>query len=168
NLIVSEQETPGMGTMWQGYNGKVGWAWNELQGYRTMEGPELQQLIGNADMQGSLRLSAQCPFRRLLGEQEDNGRRLLGVALASFQGVAGNFWFDTRTKDLVRVETFIQAGPSGQLKVVADFADFRRVDGVLIPFHTVVTNPAMRMVTTIESVEHNLPLDDAIFQPRKE
>ncbi|MDI1319469.1 MAG: hypothetical protein PSW75_04640 [bacterium] len=168
NLLLIQQETPGLGTEWQGYNGEIGWVWSELQGYRVMQGAELQQLVSGADLQGPLRLSASCPFRRLLEEREDSGRRIIGIALASFQGVEGNFYFDTRTKDLVRVETFIQAGANGQLKVVADFSDFRRVDGILIAFQTVVTNPALRMVTTIESVQHDVPIDDAIFQPKKE
>ncbi|MFI5337805.1 MAG: hypothetical protein ACHQ5A_13540, partial [Opitutales bacterium] len=60
------------------------------------------------------------------------------------------------------------AGPQGQLKVTVDFSDFRTVDGIVLPFVTVMTNPAMRIVTTILSVQHNVPLDDAIFKPRKD
>ena len=167
NLVVIEQEVPGMGTNWQGYNGKVGWAWSELQGYRTMEGAELQQMLGTADMEGPLRLSVLCPLRKLLEEKEENGRLVTGIALATPQGPVGNFYFDTKTFLLVRVETFVQAGANGQLKIVADFSDFRKVDGVIIPFVTVITNPAMRLVTTIESVTQNVPLDDALFEPRK-
>jgi hypothetical protein len=167
NLYVCEQEVPSMGPAQQGYDGRTGWAWSELQGYCVMEGVELQQMIGEADMMGPLRLRTLCPLRRLLGEKDENGRQLVGIALATLQGPVGVFYFDTKTFLLVRLETFVQAGPNGQLKVVADFSDFRRVDGIMIPFVTVVTNPAMRIVTTIESVQHDLPLDDAMFRPRK-
>lgn len=168
NLLVIEQDVPGMGPMWQGFDGRIGWAWSELQGYREMQGAELQQMLASADLEGPLRLNEQCPLRRLLEEKEDNGRRLIGIALATLAGPAGNFYFDTKTHFLVRVETFIQTGADGQMKVVADFDDFRKVDGMTLPFRTTLTNPAMQVVTTLEAVLHNKPLDDAIFQSRKE
>ncbi|WP_157693617.1 hypothetical protein [Opitutus sp. GAS368] len=168
NLMVVERETPGMGPSAEGYNGQVGWAWSELQGSRTLQGAELQQLLGNADLEGPLRLSEQCPLRRMLEEKEDHGRRIVGIAMATLAGPVGNFYFDVNTSDIVRVESFMQAGPDGQLKVTADLSDFRKVDGVRLPFRTIIDNPAMHIITTIESVRHNVPLDDAIFQPRKD
>jgi hypothetical protein len=104
----------------------------------------------------------------MLEEKEDHGRRIVGIAMATLAGPVGNFYFDVNTSDIVRVESFMQAGPDGQLKVTADLSDFRKVDGVRLPFRTIIDNPAMHIITTIESVRHNVPLDDAIFQPRKD
>jgi hypothetical protein len=132
-----------------------------------MHGAELQQILDSADMSGPLRLSTQCPFRKLLDETVENGRRLAGVALATIQGPAGNFHFDAETGQLVRAESFVQAGANGQLKVVAEFSDFRKVDGVTLPFSVILTNPAIRTVTTVESIAQNEPLDDALFLPKK-
>ena len=115
-----------------------------------------------------MKLSALCPLRRLLDDKVVNGRRLTGIALASLQGPSGNFYFDPMTYELVQVESFVQAGPTGQLKMLAEFADYRRVDGIMIPYVTTLTNPAMRMVMIVESVKHNLPIDDALFRPKKE
>jgi hypothetical protein len=167
NLLLMKQEVPGMGTTWEGFNGKVGWAWSELEGYRTMQGAELQQMLGNADLEGPLRLRTQCPFRKLLPEKEENGRALTGIALATIGGPAGILYFDTKTGRLVRADSFVQAGANGQLKIVADFSDFRKVDGVTMPFVTVLTNPAIRTVMTIESIKQNVPIDEALFQPKK-
>ena len=96
------------------------------------------------------------------------GRRAVGLALGSVQGLAGLHYFDAETGQLVEVESVLSAGPQGQLKVTVDFSDFRSVDGVVQPFVTIMTNPAMRIVTTIQSVVFNVPLDDAIFKPRKD
>lgn len=168
NLLASMQETPGVGPAWQGYDGKVGWAWSEVEGYREMQGAELQQMIGGADLEGPLKLSAACPFRRLLEEKWEDGRTLVGVAMASLAGVEGNFYFDQKTAELVRVETFVQTGASGRLKVTAEFSDYRLVDGLLLPYLTTVTNPAMRFETRVKSVQHNVPIDDQVFVPHKE
>lgn len=168
NFFLVEQEVAGMGPSLQGFDGRVGWAWNELQGYRTMEGAELQQMLGNADFDTVTRLGELCPLRKLLDEVRDGDRRLIGVAFASLHGVAGNFYYDARTADLVRVETFVQTGADGRLKITLDLADYRRVDGLLIPFVTTMTNPAMRIITTVQSVKHNEDIDDSRFVPKKD
>jgi hypothetical protein len=52
--------------------------------------------------------------------------------------------------------------------VAIDFSDFRLIDGVMLPFETVITNPALRVVTRIQSVKHKVELDNEIVRPRKE
>jgi len=168
NLIVMETDTPGMGKSWEGYDSHVGWAWSELQGYRVMKGTELQQMLNSTDLQGAMRLYETCPLRKKLDEREEQGRRCVGISLATIAGPAGKLYFDAKTGQLLRMETAMQAGASGVLNVIAEFSDFRRVDGLVFPFRTVVTNPAMQMITTVESITHNVPLEDAVFQPRKE
>ena len=88
--------------------------------------------------------------------------------MASLRGPEGNFYFDRMGGELVQLESFVQTGANGQLKVVAEFSDYRRVDGVLLAHTAVVTNPAVRMVTRITSVKHNVSLEDAFFAPRKD
>jgi hypothetical protein len=168
NLMVRQQETPGFGVEWQGFDGKDGWVSNELQGYRTMAGAELQQTISGADLDEPLRLRRMSSMRRYLGETKEPDRTLVGIAMATAQGPVGNFYYDQQTALLARLETFVQAGASGQLKVVADFTDYRQVGGIKVPFKITLTNPAIRIVTDVESVELNVPLEDAFFEPRKE
>ncbi len=168
NLLVRRTESAGLGVEWQGFDGKVGWEQSELQGFRTMQGPELQQMIAGADMDQPVRLRQMSSLRRLLGEVVVDGRTLIGVAMATGQGPLGVFYYERDTALLARLETIIAAGPSGQLKVTADFSDYRQVGGIKVPFALVVTNPAMRLMTKIESVELNVPLEDTFFAPRKE
>jgi hypothetical protein len=168
NLMVRQQETPGFGVEWQGFDGKIGWVSNELQGFRTMQGAELLQTVSGADLDEPLRLRRMSSMRRYLGEIREPGRTLVGIAMATVQGPVGNFYYDQQTALLARLETFVQAGASGQLKVVADFTDYRQVGGIKVPFKITLTNPAIRIVTDVESVELNVPLEDAFFEPRKE
>jgi hypothetical protein len=168
NLMVRQQESPGMGVEWQGFDGKTGWASNELQGFRTMQGAELLQMRAGADMDEPLRLRRMSTLRRQLDEIVVNGRALMGIAMATAQGPVGNFYYDQKTSLLTRLETYVQAGANGQLGVVVDFSDYRQVGGIKLPFVIVLTNPAMRMVTKIDSVKQNVPLDDALFQPKKD
>jgi hypothetical protein len=168
NLLLIEQVAPGTGRSWRGYDGKVGWAWSELEGYREMQGPELQQMLAGTDLDGPLKISLHCPLRRFFDDKTENGRHLIGVAMASLRGPEGNFYFDRQNGELVQLETFVQTGPNGTLKIVADFSDYRRVDGMLLAHTVVITNPAMRIVTRTKWVKHNVALEDAFFAPRKE
>lgn len=165
--VLVEQDIPGVGLMLQGYNGKVGWAWSEMQGYRELQGPELAQLIGSANI-APRKIGEDTPLRRVVGESTGaDGHRVLAVDLATVAGSAGIFHFDLETGLLVKLETVIQAGPGGSIKVVMGLGDYREVDGVKMAFAQTITNPAMRMTTTTLEVVHNRELPDEIFQPRK-
>lgn len=168
NLILSEQETSGLGHSAQGFDGHTGWASSDLQGFRTLAGVELQQMTANADLRVDAQLPERCPLRKFLGAREVNGRRTQALALASMQGIAGTYYFDEENGRLLRVESVVSAGPQSSMTATFDFSDFREVNGITLPFMTVMTNPAVRMVTKVESVENNVALDDAIFRPRRD
>lgn len=168
NLFLNEQDTPGMGHAMQGFDGKTGWANSDLQGFRTLKGEELQQLLTSSALASDARLAQRYPMRRLLGERVVNGRLTEAIALGSMQGIAGTYYFDEENGRLLRVESLVAAGPQSTIRATLDYSDFREVNGVTMPFTSVLTNPALRVVTTVQSVQNNVPLDDTIFQPRKE
>lgn len=165
--VLIEQDIPGVGRMLQGYDGKTGWAWGEMQGYRELHGAELAQLIGSSNI-APRKIGEDTPLRRVVGENTGkDGHRILVVDLATVAGSAGIFHFDLETGLLVKLETVVQAGPGGAIKVVMDLEDYREVEGVKMAFSQTVTNPAMRMTTKVLHVEHNRELPDEIFHPRK-
>jgi len=168
NLVVLEEESAGTGKSWKGFDGRTGWAWSEIEGFRQLKATELSQIASSVDLDGSNRLAALCPLRRWLGEEPRSGRTLIGIALADPQAPVGTFYFDAHTYELVELATTVQAGADGRLDVTIGFADYRPVDGIMIPFTTTITNPALRLETKIQSVKHNVPLDDALFWPKKD
>lgn len=168
NLILVEQDTPGIGHQAQGFDGTTAWSASEIEGFRTLDGAERQQLLGNANLRHTLDLPAQAPLRRLLPPTEIDGRPVNVVALASLQAPLGTYYFDQENGRILRIEGTVTAGPRGTLPVRVDFSDFRAVDGVVLPFVVTTTNPAMRMVSTIQSVVNNAVEDDALFRPRRD
>lgn len=166
NFVLIEQDIPSMGKIFQGFDGKTGWASSEMQGYRELKGPELMQLLSMADLGADIRLQEMCPLRKLVGERELPRGIATGIELGSLAGPNGTYWFENRTGRLVRIESAIMTGPNSHVTMVMDMDDFRLVDGVWVPFTTRVENPALKMVTRMKSVENNVTLDDAIFKPR--
>ncbi|MFA6287070.1 MAG: hypothetical protein WC661_06745 [Opitutaceae bacterium] len=168
HFVLIEQTVPGMGRSVQGYDGKTGWANSEMQGYRVLKGPELQQLLTNADLDAEAKVSAQCPLRTLMDEHVIDGHRTQAVGLASLRGSSGTYYFDKDSGRLVRVESSLIAGPKSVIRATMDISDFRQIDGVSVAFKTVVDNPAMYLVMAVSAVEQNVPVDDAIFKPRQD
>jgi CubicO group peptidase (beta-lactamase class C family) len=51
-----------------------------------------------------------------------------------------------------------------KLPVTVDYSDYRKVDGVMLPFRTLTISPSMgNVVTTITKVEHNKPIPNETF-----
>ena len=168
NLILLEINTPGMGSDVRGFDGTTGWVNSELQGYRPLKPPELAELMseGRAHLVGGL--AAGSPFRRRLDERTVNGRAADAVALANQSGPAGNFYFDKETGRLLRIGSAVAGDRTTTTESTMDFSDFRRVDGVEIPFVMTQTTALVRVVSTVQSVENNPPIDDGIFRPRRD
>ena len=167
-LVLIEQLVAGTGRTVQGFDGKTAWENSDMQGYRELKGPELQQLLNNADLDAEAKLGIQSPLRTLLGERVVNGHRTQAVALANFQGPGGTYYFDEDSGHLVRVESSLVSGPKSYMQATMDLSDFREVDGVNIAYRTIINNPAVSVVMTVTAVEQNVPVDDAIFTPKRD
>lgn len=106
--------------------------------------------------------------RRLLREvtvlpPETVGSRPMFVIL----GKPGNmrpvrFYFDQQTGLLTRVLRYAEV-PLGFTPVQTDYADYRDLDGVKIPFQRTLTRPTSRSVIEIDTVRQNVPIDDSRF-----
>jgi hypothetical protein len=167
NFFLVETDAAGLGKSWQGYDGQAGWEYSELQGFRAMRGGEVDLFRRNGLLNVE-NFRKTYPFRKIVGVKEINGQRAVALELASPAGRAGRHYFDLRSGQLVRVEAELSFGAEGSLPVTMDFSDFRAVDGVTLPFKTVMANPALRIETIVESVEQNRELDDALFRQRKD
>lgn len=164
--FVMETIVPGVGTSWQGYNGE-GWATSELQGFRRLAGDELKAYIAAYDLHNIDNVTRLYPFRRIVGEKTVGGRRTLALALAGELMMQGTYYFDRGSGHLVRLEANVRTESGEPMPMSFDFSDFRKADGVVIPFRTVVTTPIDEVTSEVVSVEHNGEIPDEQFAPRK-
>lgn len=168
NLILVETDTPGMGKEYRGYDGRTGWLYSELQGYRPLKPAELAELLNSGGIHLVGPLEAALPFRRRVGERMVGGRPALAVALAGGQGPAGTFYFDKENGRLLRIGSTVSGDRENSTESTVDFGDFRKVDGIDIPFIVIQTNPLVRAVSTVKAVENNPVLADEMFRPRRD
>jgi hypothetical protein len=167
DLILCEFDAAGLGRQWEGFDGKTGWASSEIEGFRMLMPAEVAdwKTWGRLSMEG--RLADHYPLRRMLGPRRVNGRAAHAVILSDVQFPAGTFYFDDENGRLLRMSTvFVES--DGHEEATLDYSDFRKVDGVEKPYVTTETDTGGQSVTTITSIQDNIPLDDAMFKPRRD
>lgn len=166
NHLRVETLFPRPGTLKQGFDGRDGWVQHPLQGGRRLAGEELAALAADAWLHPVLHFKDQFPQRRLLPPRTIDGRNL--TVLSMSRGTTGDpelWFFDPVTFLLARVERQMDGGKHGKIPVVIALEDYRKVDGVMMPF-TVRTKLAdLETVLHTDSVEHNVSLGDELFRP---
>ncbi|MDX1980612.1 MAG: hypothetical protein SFV51_10110 [Bryobacteraceae bacterium] len=154
-------------TFVQAFDGTVAWRVNPMQGAtapQRMNETETQEIIANAEFNGALvDYKAKGHAIELLGREEVNGRPAYKLRVARKSGRLSHTWVDAATFLVVKnATTRMQMGR--EIEVESFPGDFRKVDGVLFPFTTESKaggRPLMSM--TVESVEVNPKIDDAVF-----
>ncbi len=169
NLLLLETRFPNPGVLKQGFNGSIGWIQHPLQGERLLEGNELVDFANQAWLQPALHLSEMYAVRKWLGPRNCDGADCTALSLAKKAGLPAETWFFNASSALLsRIEQTVDGGPKGEISVTMLFTDYRKIDGLMTPFavKTIVgaDNPAVS-VFRVESLEHNLKVDDVIFQP---
>lgn len=151
------------GTNTKAYNGRNGW----------MAGPDtplplVTLTAGNLDR---ARLEAIVAFPAAIRQAFSEWR--VGVALIGDQGVqvvqglqggqpAANLYFDDSGL-LVRLVTWTRT-PVGFVPTQIDYADYRDVAGVKIPFRRTVSQTYMRMSIELTEVQPNVTIDRSRFE----
>lgn len=173
NLMLTVLQMPGQETFKDGFDGNVGWEQNPDDGIKDKAGLELGSATRDADFYQPLHLRLQYPNLVFSGP----GKVSLGkggsgkveerealVLEAPRNGRPRLFYFDSHTGLLLRTE---EHDATGKITDAVEYADYREVDGVKVPFIIYIVQDAHFTIKLTE-VKHNVPIDDAIFvKPKK-
>jgi hypothetical protein len=115
-----------------------------------------------ADLQFALHIEQMFPELRVEYPEKIEGREV-NVLYGIREGQpAVKFYFDQQSDLLVRLLLYTDS-PLGVEPVQFDYADYRVVDGVKVPFHVVVSQPETRSSLSIEEIRQNVPIDASKF-----
>jgi hypothetical protein len=165
--ILIETDTKGIGQSLAGYDGKVGWAYSELQGFHLLKASEIPGLYSGLSSLGDPAIENEAPLRRIVGSRLVAGRKTTALALSSLKEILGVFYFDDENGRLVRVASQARSALGNKPLATLDFSDFRPVDGQDIPFESTETRATGQVISRLLSVENNPAVDAAIFRPRQ-
>jgi len=147
----------------QGFDGTVGWSDNPQDGLREQTGAELAETRRDADFYHPLDMHTLYSKFKVLGT-ENVGEHSTYVmeAIPADGGDPDKLYFAADTGLLVRAISQHHS-PEGVDSIQEDFADYRTVDGIQIPFSIHQTSPQMDFTIKVDEVHHNVALDDAQF-----
>ena len=143
------------------FNGGAGWL-SMPHGFHSMTAAEAQA----ASIDAQLYFPARLPqlyqqFRVRPGETID-GRPTYRLSAKSKDLPALNLYFDEQSGLLLRMIRYAET-PLGNNPTQIDYADFRVVDGVKIPFRWTLARPNGRFTIQVEDTKQNVPVDEKLF-----
>jgi photosynthetic reaction center cytochrome c subunit len=146
------------------FDGRLGWI---AAPFRPV--PVLQ--VAGADLDG-MRVDAALMFPALIKEALRDWRVALPVAIddrevqvvqgAGASGLTATLYFDAET-GLLRRQVRLVDSPVGRIPTYVDYADYREVAGVKVPFSWTVTWLDGRDRIELSAVQPNVPIDAARF-----
>jgi outer membrane lipoprotein-sorting protein len=136
---------------------------------QEITGPQGDMMKSDADFDGALMdYKAKGHAVELVGKEKLDGKDVYHLKVTRKSGNIQHFYIDTDSGIELKTTAEIDAGGQKQ-NIETEMSNYQSVDGVMIP-HTIkqLLNGAPIVSMTIEKVEINAPIDDALFKmPKK-
>ncbi len=144
------------------FNGQAGWFAIPGRPARDMQPRDIASAEMDADLQFPLHIQRFFPELRV--EYPENvGERETYVLFGIKEGrPAAKFYFDEQSGLLVRVIRYGDS-PLGFNPSEVDYGDYRKVDGVHVPFLVTFSEPGNRWTIRFDDIRQNVEIGDAIF-----
>lgn len=145
-------------------DGKTAIALNSMMGDREMTGSQLQNMLNQTFPTPLLDYKAAGAKVELAGKEKLNGRDVFVLVYTPKAGAASRQFFDAETFLVSRVVMKVDVAElGGETEQTVETSDYRAVDGIKVPFSIRIQNSAQSISVTLDKVEMNKALDDAMF-----
>ena len=144
------------------FNGHEGWSSGPGRPLREMHDADLDAAQMDADLQFPLHIKRVFADLRLEYPEKIGDREVFVVSATREGQPPVKFYFDEQSGLLVRLVRYAES-PLGRVPTQLDFADYRNVEGVEIPFRWTVAQPGESSTMQMEYIQQNIPIDEAKF-----
>jgi outer membrane lipoprotein-sorting protein len=145
-------------------DGKAAFESNSMSGDREITGDQLQSMVNATFPSPFLNYKEAGAKVEMAGKEKLGEKDAVVLVYTPKSGPAMRLYFDAQTWQLIRSVTKVNAPEAGgDIEQTTDPSDYREVDGLKVPFTLLVTSPAQSVTIHLTKVEHNKPIDDAIF-----
>ena len=143
------------------FNGQAGWL-STPRGVHSMNSSERQSARIDAQLYFPVQLrELYQEFKVLPGESID-GRATFLVTASGVSTPPLRLFFDQQSGLLLRLVRYTET-PLGHNPLEVDYADYRDVGGVKIPYEWTLTRTNGSFTIHITSVQQNVPIDEKLF-----
>jgi len=150
-----------LGKMESGSDGTTFWENSLTTGPRIIEGPELAEAKRDATL--DLYSSWQKYFDKVEFAGIDTvGGKNYRLVLTPKEGNPQTLFFDAQTGLITKMETIFQH-QMGNVPIVTKLEDYRDVEGITLPFRTVMEAMGQARTVVVEAYKHNIDMPDSLF-----
>jgi len=165
NKFRMEMEMQGQ-KMIQVYDGAKGWVlapWMSPEP-QALEGPQLQQAMDQADIDGELYgYKDKGHSADLIGKVKVDENEVYRIKLTTKDGIVKNYYLDADSYLVTKVKSKVTA--QGQEVEIEQFmGDYDNIEGVMVAKKIETKSPMGTAVITIEDVSFNENIEDAAFE----
>lgn len=144
------------------FNGHEGWLGAHGRPVHEMHGGDVDGAAIDADLRLATHLKEMFSGLKVRGTEKVDDHEAYLVEGERAGKTPIDLYFDPQSGLLVRMVRFGETA-LGELPTEIDYADYRDVDGVKIPYRWTLARPGGRFTIQISEVQENVPVDDAKF-----
>lgn len=144
------------------FDGHEGWLVGPGRPVHELRGPELDGAGIDADLHFATHLKQMFTESQVRGTEKIGDHNTYLVVGRREGKPPLRLYFDEQSGLLVRLVRYGETA-LGRLPTQIDYDDYRRVDGVNVPFRWTLARPAGRFTIQATEVKQNVPVDDAKF-----
>jgi hypothetical protein len=145
-------------------DGKTAYQSNSMQGDQEITGARLQGMLNATFPTPLLNYKQAGATIELTGKEMVGDREAYVLLYTPKAGPPSTHYFDTKDYLELRSVTRMDIPElGGETNQTTDDMDYRDVDGVKIPFAVKIVNSMQTITIKLDSVEHNKPIDEAMF-----
>ncbi len=157
NKLYVHADLPGIGTVEQGFDGKVAWERTQMMGPRLLADDERTELVEQATIDAERHWRDFYDKAVTVGLEDVGGKPAYKVVLICKTGTRKTSWFDKESGLLVKTSARIKSA-MGEMPTVGRLLDYREVDGIKMPFENQTEMMGQKQIVTIDSVKQNVEL----------
>ena len=152
------------GPIERGTLGDLAWENSAMMGPQVKQGQEKADLLREANFDRWPAWRDVYDKVELAGVEPVKERPAYKIVAKPRDGDEETLWFDRETKLLVRHDMTLD-NAMGHIPVRSFYEDYRKVDGILLPFASTTEMMGQTLALIGESVEHNVELPAGRFDP---
>jgi photosynthetic reaction center cytochrome c subunit len=144
------------------YDGTSGWTSAPNRPVREIPALEVASAQPEVDLQLPLHMKQLFNEVKTVATEKIGDRESYVVAGMNSGEIASKFYFDKESGYLLRILRYTKS-PLGRNPTQIDYAGFRTVDGLKVPFQETIARPNSRLTVQIEDAKFNVPIDEMKF-----
>ena len=144
------------------FNGQEGWLGAPGRPLREMQGSDLDAAAIDADLHLATHLEKMFSKMQVRGGEKIDDHDAYEVLGQREGKTPVRLYFDQQSGLLLRLVRFGDTA-LGWLPTQIDYADYREVDGVKVPYRWTLARPSGKFTIQVSELNQNVPVDDAKF-----